>query len=64
MMIRDLQKNAPLQAIIKAAVPLGRMAEPEEVGDTIVFLCSPAGGYINGIAVLIDDGVTLTTHHA
>lgn len=62
MMQRDYDRNPELQAFIKAAVPVGRMADPEEVGDVIVFLSSPAASYVNGTGLLIDAGVTLTLH--
>jgi NAD(P)-dependent dehydrogenase (short-subunit alcohol dehydrogenase family) len=35
---------------------LGRLLEPEEVADTIVFLASPAADSINGQALVIDGG--------
>lgn len=39
-----------------ASVPLGRMAEPEDVAGVAVFLASPAGSYITGQAVTVDGG--------
>lgn len=62
MMQRDFDRTSALQDFIKAAVSVGRMAKPEEVGDVIVFMCSPAASYINGTGLLIDAGVTLTIH--
>ena len=62
MMQRDFDRTPALQDFVKAAVSLGRMAKPEEVGDVIVFMCSPAASYINGTGLLIDAGVTLTIH--
>jgi NAD(P)-dependent dehydrogenase (short-subunit alcohol dehydrogenase family) len=38
-----------------AAVPLGRIAEPEEIAAAAVWLCSPEASYITG-AVLAADG--------
>ena len=32
-------------------VPLGRMAEPEEIGRVIVFLCSDGASFITGTSV-------------
>lgn len=49
------------EAIIKgmlAAVPAGRFAEPAEVAAAIVFLCSPAAAYVNGINLPVDGGRT------
>jgi NAD(P)-dependent dehydrogenase (short-subunit alcohol dehydrogenase family) len=37
------------------AVPLGRMAEPEEIAAAAVWLCSPEASYITG-SVLVADG--------
>ena len=41
---------------LAAAAPLGRLLEPEEVADAIVFLASPAAAGISGQAVVIDGG--------
>lgn len=38
--------------------PMGRYGEPEEVARIVVFLCSEASGYVNGVAWLIDGGRT------
>ena len=62
MMARDFDKNPYLEDWVKRASPLGRMAEPEEVGDVITFLCSPAASYVNGTGLIIDSGVTLSLH--
>lgn len=44
---------------IAAAVPLGRLATPEEVGDLAAFLSSDESSYITGTQVVIDGGSTL-----
>ncbi len=36
--------------------PLGRLLNPEEVADAVVFLASPAAEAINGQALVIDGG--------
>jgi len=39
-----------------ATVPLGRFADPAEIGGVIAFLASPAAAYVNGINVPVDGG--------
>ncbi|MFC5369013.1 SDR family oxidoreductase [Salinirubrum litoreum] len=38
------------------SVPIGRIGDPMELGDTVAYLCSPRAGNINGQAVVIDGG--------
>ncbi len=42
----------------KAGIPLGRFAEPSEVGQLVAFLASPAAAYISGVNLPIDGGRT------
>ena len=39
-----------------AEIPLARFGSPEEFANAAVFLCSPAGGFINGVALPVDGG--------
>jgi NAD(P)-dependent dehydrogenase (short-subunit alcohol dehydrogenase family) len=38
------------------SVPLGRIAEPEEIAEAVVWLCSPAASYITGSVLAADGG--------
>jgi 3-oxoacyl-[acyl-carrier protein] reductase len=38
-------------------VPLERIGQPEELGDTVAFLCSERASYINGAAIPVDGGL-------
>lgn len=49
-----------LKDFIQAAVPMGRIAMPEEVADTVIFLCSPRSSYVTGCSFIVDGGTTLT----
>ena len=44
---------------LKRRIPMQRWIEPEEVAETIMFLCSDAAASIIGQAIVIDGGVTL-----
>lgn len=53
-------KNRPevFQAVL-AAIPIGRLAEPEEIASAIVWLCSDAASYCTGHAMVVDGGYTI-----
>jgi NAD(P)-dependent dehydrogenase (short-subunit alcohol dehydrogenase family) len=38
--------------------PVGRMGLPEEVADTVIWLCSEGASFITGVAVPVDGGFT------
>jgi len=44
---------------MKAKVPLGRLASPEEMADAYLFLCSDFASYINGHTLSVDGGMTV-----
>jgi 3-oxoacyl-[acyl-carrier protein] reductase len=39
-------------------IPMGRLGEPREVADTVVFLASPRSSYITGQSLVIGGGPT------
>jgi gluconate 5-dehydrogenase len=41
-------------------IPLGRIAEPEDVSGSVQFLCSPAASFITGQILYLDGGLTAT----
>ena len=43
-------------AAVDATVPMGRMAEPADVGQAVAFLASPLAGYITGAELLVHGG--------
>ncbi|WVZ50071.1 hypothetical protein U9M48_001364 [Paspalum notatum var. saurae] len=43
-----------------ARLPMGRIAEPEEVASMVAFLCMPAASYMTGQVICIDGGRTIT----
>ncbi|KAI9368954.1 NAD(P)-binding protein [Aspergillus egyptiacus] len=45
MVDQAVQGNPELKALIAKAVPMGRIAQVDEITDLILFLCSPAASY-------------------
>lgn len=43
---------------IKKQVPLGRMGDPQDIADAVLFLASPAASFITGHVLTVDGGLT------
>jgi NAD(P)-dependent dehydrogenase (short-subunit alcohol dehydrogenase family) len=52
------RKDAALAKRRASAVPLGRVADPEDIASVIAFLASPDAGYVTGINLIVDGGAT------
>ena len=46
-------------SVIADAVPMGRISEPEEAAQAILWLCSDAASYITGHTLVVDGGLTV-----
>ena len=44
-------------SLIAKSIPLGRLADPEEIGKVAAFLVSPAASYITGVMLSVDGGI-------
>lgn len=50
-------------ARVKAMHPVGRIGEPEDIGNLIAFVSSDMGGFITGANIIVDGGLTTMLHH-
>lgn len=48
--------NPEVRELFMSRIPLGRAAEPEELGGTAIFLASPAASFITGQILFFDGG--------
>ena len=50
-------KDPTTLARLDAAIPLGRMARPEEIGDVVAFLAGDGGSYLTATTIFVDGGI-------
>lgn len=62
MVQRAVEANPALQTLIEKSVPMGRIAEPDEIADVAMFLSSPRSSYVTGSDWIVDGGTTLTVN--
>ena len=54
----DAETTKGMVAGIVAQSPLGRIGNPEEVADAVLFLTSDASSYVHGASLLVDGGMS------
>ena len=51
-----LTSNEKLLRTMLQAIPLGHVAQPDEIAPMVAFLCTPAAGYVTGASITVDGG--------
>ncbi len=58
-MTKDVMADEKNVAAVTRMISVRRYAQPEEIASVIAFLCSEAAGYITGVLIPVDGGMTI-----
>jgi Tropinone reductase 1 len=58
-MVESLLQDEVYRREVLDRTPIGRIAEPEEIGSVVAFLCMPAASYVTGQCIAVDGGFTV-----
>ncbi|MCU1357734.1 MAG: short-chain dehydrogenase/reductase [Acidimicrobiales bacterium] len=54
-----MQGSAEAEASVAALHPIGRIAEPQEIAEAVIWLASDAASFVVGTALVVDGGYTI-----
>lgn len=57
-MTDSVAANPEIRKIMEGMTPMGRMGQPEEVANAVLWLCSDHASFVTGHAMVIDGGAT------
>lgn len=55
-LVRSVLTQDQIERIIEQRIPMGRLAEPEEIAEVVAFLSSDAASYVTGHTLVVDGG--------
>jgi NAD(P)-dependent dehydrogenase (short-subunit alcohol dehydrogenase family) len=59
MVVANSAQNPAFAVSVRAAIPAGRGAQPEEIAEAAVWLCSQRASYVFGQMLVVDGGMTI-----
>jgi NAD(P)-dependent dehydrogenase (short-subunit alcohol dehydrogenase family) len=59
MTVSDEESRSKLEPYVQMAA-VGRMGQPGEIADAVLFLCSARASFVHGHAMVVDGGYILT----
>ena len=51
--------SAEMTAQLLVSDPIGRLGQPSEIAEAVLWLCSPAASFVTGQAIAVDGGLTV-----
>jgi len=54
----ETMESDDIMTFLAKGSPMKRLAEPQEIVNTMLLACSPANSYMTGQAIAIDGGIT------
>jgi len=58
-MTKDVMADEKNVAAVTRMISVRRYAQPEEIASVIAFLASDAAGYVTGVLIPVDGGMTI-----
>jgi NAD(P)-dependent dehydrogenase (short-subunit alcohol dehydrogenase family) len=59
MMVERMAVNPKMEKALADVSPMRRIAEPTEIADTVVWLCSDEASFVNGHTLAVDGGAVI-----
>lgn len=57
MVARALEDNPDMRDALENDQPMGRIGQPDEIADVVVFLCSDGASFMTGAQIVVDGGL-------
>ena len=57
MVKRAFEKSPGMEEGVAAVEPVGRLGQPEEIAEAVVWLCSDAASFVTGVPMAVDGGL-------
>jgi NAD(P)-dependent dehydrogenase (short-subunit alcohol dehydrogenase family) len=55
-LVREILSKEAIDRLTRDRIPMGRLAEPEEIAQAVAFLSSDAASYVTGHTFVVDGG--------